>query len=102
MAASIQLFNPPNIPELCADFVVVGYDGGNISVKFYKRRPKLEKEYEIGDLGQVVGPGTELQEFEGALQAALNITPLAAYHLLDGLDRLGVKNIFEAETEPSE
>jgi hypothetical protein len=96
--ADIRFINSPNVPELFSDYVILALEAGNVSIRFYRRRPVLKPSYEIADNGRVIGLEEECQEFEGVLQATLTLPNHAAYHLIESLDYLGVKAIYMAET----
>jgi hypothetical protein len=93
----VRFINPPNTPELYADYVIARLDAGNVYLRFYRRRPMLRPVYRVAEDGRVVGFEDERQEFEGILQASLTLPLYAAYHLLESLDSLGVKSIIMGE-----
>lgn len=92
--SDIRFINPPNVPELYSDYVIVAEEGENVALKFYRQRPMLNDKYEIDDTGNVVGLNEENQEFEGVLQASIVLPFHTAYYLLSSLEDSGVKALF--------
>ena len=98
-ANSIRFVNPPSAPELYSDYVIATYEEGNVSLRFYRRRPVLAGRYEIADDGRIQGLNEDYPHFEGVLQATLTLPLQAAYHLYGSLDYIGIKPLVEKSKE---
>ena len=93
--SDIKFINPPSVPELYADYVMVSREGDNFAFKFYRQRPVLKEDgYEVSSTGQVIGLETERPEFQGVLQASIVLPFYAAHDLLSSLEYSELKSLY--------